>query len=904
MEIVGSVFGQFLECISAPIAERWKYHRRINENLVTLKKRLEELNCRKRDIEARMNTELMPGATMLKNEVELWLARVEAINVEIKAIEEKVERVKFFSRASFGRNVVMKTEEVQDLWKTGDTSTKFGVYGMGGIGKTTALEHINNRILESKDKFDSVIWVTVSKDSDLMNLQDKIAYKLGVHISKADDDKITRAAKLREKFETKKRFVLILDDLWEAHSLKEVGIPEPTLQNGCRLILTTRSVEVCHRMSCEQIRIELLSDDDALNLFLDTVGRHVLSIQNLAVIVKEIIQECAGLPLAVVTIAGSLKESKILQDSLLYCALYPEDHEIGRDFLIEHLIAEGIIKEKNTRQNAIRKAQVVLNKLVNACLLNDALRYGDEKCVKMHDLIRDMAIQITSESPRFFVKAGVRLKSIPDEENWSDVSKASFMDTDIVDIPSSIEPPKCPNLSTLFLSNNHHLKSMSDNFFLHMKSLNVLKLSGNYNLENLPESVSNLVCLTALFLRGCGKLRFVPSLAKLTDLRELDLRGSGINEVPHGMEMLVKLRCLGFYARNLKMIPDGILCNLTNLQYLSLNRHLGAPKVREKELENLRKLESFGGVLYDINSFNEYVRSLHHRRLTRYVLQLGFIKNSWWHPVGKLVYLINCDISETVAASAGGYPRLIPNDVEFLGIQSCSIGVTNLCELASFENVTNLRECHIVSCEIEHVFSYSPGIFPLLQNLESLVLGSLSNLRGLILRQRGAPSSPLPAGTFSSLKSLRLSFCDKVKKISMMASLPKLEELDIYNCKELKEIISTTSDDDDDEDRNEEEGSDHHAMKIVTLPNLRKVSVCKLPKLCSLPLVADSLQEISLEDLPKLKRVPLLDRDPCPSSLQRVNIHQYLWESSEWDHANAKDVIQSLRERQTMSHWI
>ncbi|PON49078.1 NB-ARC domain containing protein [Trema orientale] len=121
--------------------------------------------------------------------------------------------------------------KIEEIWESliDVEVAKIGVYGMGGIGKTTALEHINNRILEKKDKFDNVIWVTVSKDSNLRNIQDKIAYKLDVDISK-DEDKITRAAKLQEKFNTKKRYVLILDDLWEVHSLKEVGIPEPTVE--------------------------------------------------------------------------------------------------------------------------------------------------------------------------------------------------------------------------------------------------------------------------------------------------------------------------------------------------------------------------------------------------------------------------------------------------------------------------------------------------------------------------------------------------------------------------------------------------------------------------------------------------------------------------------------------------
>ena len=38
-----------------------------------------------------------------------------------------------------------------------------GLYGMGGVGKTTLLKRINNEFLKTKLGFDVVIWVVVSK---------------------------------------------------------------------------------------------------------------------------------------------------------------------------------------------------------------------------------------------------------------------------------------------------------------------------------------------------------------------------------------------------------------------------------------------------------------------------------------------------------------------------------------------------------------------------------------------------------------------------------------------------------------------------------------------------------------------------------------------------------------------
>ncbi|PON42756.1 NB-ARC domain containing protein [Parasponia andersonii] len=966
MEAVGVAFVELVKCVSAPIVECVKYHKGINKYMATLKKRLNELNSQNADIEARKNVDLVSGETVVKEEVKLWLERIKNINDEIKITEEKVEKVKFFSRVDLGKSVARKIEEVKELYESGrkllesslviplpergdplptitiegrettferkiqeiweslidDGVTKIGVYGMGGIGKTTALEHINNMILENKDKFDSVIWVTVSKDSDLTNLQEKIAHKLGLDISKEVDQK-TREGKLYKQFNTKRKYVLILDDLWYAHSLKEVGIPEP--ENGCKLVLTTRSRDVCNKMSCKPIfQIEFLSEDDAMDLFLETVGRDVLSIGNLEKTLKEIVQQCAGLPLAVVTIAKSLKgtvnlyeweialeklkkctkgsesdaiierlkfsydrlNDKRLQDCLLYCALYPEDYEIDRALLIEHLIVEEIIEESNTRQYQIKEGQAMLAKLVNLCLLNNVDKYA--RYVKMHDLVRDMALRITSESPRFLVKAGLGLKTIPNEENWKgDTLKVSLMDNNIYDIPPSFEPPKCRKLSTLLLCKNT-LRSISDNFFLHMKGLCVLDLSYT-RIANLPESVSNLVNLTALLLKRCEELKYVPSLAKLKRLRKLDFFETGVIEVPHGMEMLVKLRYLDFSLCRLEFMPDGVLRKLVNLQYLSLMFLSTTPRIKGEDLACLRNLETFHVLIDDINNYNVCVKSLENRGLTNYIFicQSQFSQEylSWIvHSSGgdKFVYLRECKLSESI---------LLPEDVEKLRIEKCNVKVSRLYELVPFNVTTKLRCLEIKHCQLtEYLFSclYSYNS-RLLQNLERLDLDKLSNLNGLFETEKfGSPQ----LGFFSSLRYLRIHYCNNLKKLFILdnASIPSLEEIFIKKCNQLEELISSTKS--DDEDQNQEKGgTDHHA---IDLPKLRSLHLSRLPKLHRIPFIAKSLQDVCIYDCPNLKRIdPLLDRERCPP-LQYVRIDRNIWRSLQWDYTDAKNFVQSF----------
>ncbi|KAK1581215.1 hypothetical protein Q3G72_004057 [Acer saccharum] len=45
----------------------------------------------------------------------------------------------------------------------------------------------------------------------------------------------------------------------------------------------------------------------------------------------------------------------------------------------------------------------------------------------MHDLVRDLALHITSESPRYLVKAGMQLEELPNEQKWKeDVEKSAL----------------------------------------------------------------------------------------------------------------------------------------------------------------------------------------------------------------------------------------------------------------------------------------------------------------------------------------------------------------------------------------------------------------------------------------------------------------------------------------------
>ncbi|KAJ4718620.1 Disease resistance protein [Melia azedarach] len=547
-----------------------------------LRRILQELNNQKEDMEETLKQTQSDQGKKAKKEVSNWLQNVEKIKYETDDIEKEVNKGRYFSRARLGKLVEEKIEEVKEHREKGRvliSNSLVGVYGMGGIGKTTIMTPINKKLQKEANKFDHVIWVTVSQTLDHIKLQNDIAIALNSNLPR-EEDKIKRAGKLLQILEGK-LFVLILDDLWEAFPLEEVGIPAPTEDNGCKLVITSRSRGVCRSMGCEEVRVQPLTKEDALNLFLDKVGqRFGNTIYEWSNALNELSENVRSVKGTDDSIFGRLefsynrlKDEKV-QHCFLYCALYPEDFKIPKAELIDYWIAEGLLDEVGTVQAKYDRGHTILDRLENWCLLESA---NDGCNLKVHDLIRDTALRITSKSPLFMEKAGINLRYFPSEEEWKEnLQKPSLMWNQFKEIPSNISP-NCPSLSALLLQRNV-LRRIPECFFVHMQGLKILDLSHTL-IEDLPNSVSDLINLRSLLLRLCFGLRRIPSLEKVSALQYLDFDRTAIERVPEGLEKLKKLISLNLICRRLEEFPSGILPNLHCL--LKLRVYFGPSTLRE-----------------------------------------------------------------------------------------------------------------------------------------------------------------------------------------------------------------------------------------------------------------------------------------------------------------------------------
>jgi len=764
-----------------------------------------------------------------------------------------------------------------------DEFSIIGIYGMAGVGKTELLKHVHNELLQRSDIPHCLYWVTVNHDFSINRLQKLIAAHIGLDLSSEDDD-LRTAAKLSKNLIQKQMWILILDDLWDIFEPEKVGIPVSS--KGCKLIVSSQSKEVCEGMTSRNIRVNPLSNEEAWDLFKQRRQGFPFPTPDAEQMARDTTNECDGLPLGVISLARStkgfryerqwrntlknLKESRDGLDDMekelqtlrksythlvrfdrqqcfLYCALFPGDFKIPKEDLIAYLIDEGVIKKRESREDEFDEGHSLLDRLEDVCLLESV----DGGCaVKMPGLFRTMAIRILEEEYQVKVRAGLQLEELMDAKDWEEnFARVSLIKNQIKEIPSG-HSPRCPRLSTLLLHYNIELRLIGDAFFEQLHGLKILDLSYT-DIVIMPDSVSNLVRLTALLLIGCNKLRQVPSLEKLREMRRLDLYRTALENIPQGLKFLSELRYLRMNNCGEKEFPSGILPNLSRLQVFILGWGQYAPMtVKGEEVGCLKKLEALECHLKGHSDFVKFFKSQDKTQsLKTYKIFVGqFEENDGYN------------VKTCCRKSAGGFGNLSVNkDGDF--------------------QIT----------------------FP--SDNQELIVREYSSMESLVSSSWFC-SSPLPQpspsynGIFSGLKEFYCFGCTSMKKLFPLVFLENLEVIEVSNCEKMEEIIETRS---NDEGLKGEESSGSRILKLelLKLKILKLIELPKLKSICNAKLICHSLKVIHIRNCQELKRMPIclpLYESDQPST--RLSLHEIIaypkewWDSVlEWEHPYAKNVL-------------
>ncbi|XP_073358962.1 disease resistance protein RGA5 [Aegilops tauschii subsp. strangulata] len=327
-----------------------------------------------------------------------------------------------------------REEVVTQLMDTQKKLKVVSVVGFGGLGKTTLAKQVYDKI---DSQFDCKAFFSVSQRPDMSELLNNLQYKLGMNnpvSSRAR--KVDDIIKEIRNYLKEKRYLIVVDDVWDESAWYIIKCVFPEEGNGSRVIVTTR-VEVVAGAACQNDRegiykLEPLSEENSRMLLLNRVfGSEHGCPPQLEQVMTEILKKCHGLPLAIITIGSllasqersrkgwesirdslgahsatnpSLEEMKsilnlsymhlpaYLRACFLYLGMYVEDYVISRDDLVRQWIAEGLVGNLHG-QDLEAVGRNYFNELINRSMIQLCeTSYGEVFSCKVHDLMLDLIV--------------------------------------------------------------------------------------------------------------------------------------------------------------------------------------------------------------------------------------------------------------------------------------------------------------------------------------------------------------------------------------------------------------------------------------------------------------------------------------------------------------------------------
>ncbi|KAH9684348.1 putative disease resistance RPP13-like protein 1 [Citrus sinensis] len=510
----------------------------------------------------------------------------------------------------YGRETEKK-EIVELLLK--DDSRKDGgfsvisITGMGGLGKTTLAQLVYND-KQVEDHFDLKAWTCVSDDFDLIRLTKSILLSIASD-QKVDDHDLNKLQEKLKKQLLRKKFLLVLDDVWNENNNDwvQLSLPFEAGAQGSKIVVTTRNQQVAKIMRPDQAyELKNLSTEDCLSVFSQhSLGtRDFSSHKSLEDIGKKIVIKCNGLPLAAKTLGGLLcgehdrgvwedvLSSKIwelpedrcpiipalavsyyylsapLKQCFAHCSLFPKDYEFEEEEIILLWSASGFLDHKEREKTGEDLGRKFFKELRSRSFLQQSS--NNKSRFVMHDLVSDLAQWAAGEM--YFTMEYT--SEVNKQQRFSRYLRhLSYIRGDYDGVQRFGDLYDIQHLRTflpVILSNSKpgYLAPSMLPKLLKLQSLRVFSLRG-YRILELPDSVGDLRYLRYLNLSGT-EIRTLPeSVSKLYNLHSLLLEDCDrLEKLCADMGNLVKLHHLkNSNTKSLEEMPVGI-GRLTCLQTL------------------------------------------------------------------------------------------------------------------------------------------------------------------------------------------------------------------------------------------------------------------------------------------------------------------------------------------------
>ncbi|KAL3745538.1 hypothetical protein ACJRO7_014623 [Eucalyptus globulus] len=604
-----------------------------------------------------------------------------------------------------------------------------GLWGMGGIGKTTLAKVVYNKL---SSNFDSCSFISdireASQGSGMLDLLRQLISDVTgdteVRLSSIDHGKNT----IKRRF-CRKRFLIFLDDVDHVSQLRALAEKKEWFGSGSRIVVTTRDKSVFTQFQdqfdcCLDYEVNELNTCVALQLFSKHAFRSNSPPNEFLSLSEEVIANTRGLPLAIEVIGSFLcgKKSKLVwQDTLKkikYCQQRDMQRNVHEKLMLSYKaldhpqqqifldIACFLSGEKESYATYMwDDCGFFPNEGIEVLLLMSLVKIRGKNRLWMHDQLKDLG------------------RSIVQQENCKDPIKGSRVWLNRLSGPDIVQQKK--GTGTVAVYYNQYEVPLQDSIltskdFIEVPNIRFLRLFARTLSGDFWDLFSEL---RWLIWRGCPKemqaTNFFPKNLVILNL-ELNI---SIDEQWGGWTHLK-------VATRLKVL---------NLSYCT----------------KLKETPEFSAFL----SLEELI--------LRGCRMLTKLSNS----IGMLKHLVELDVSDTSIVE-------LPNS--FVNLKSLKVLKINNCRLQKLPNAIGMMEELV---EIEGEGCGQLEVFP----SDIVRVPSLQILKLTETRVENIPKLP-QSSVATRLKVLNLSNCRMLKETAGLSAFLSLEELILEGCEMLTKL--------------------------------------------------------------------------------------------------------------------
>nr|XP_015648880.1 disease resistance protein RGA5-like isoform X2 [Oryza sativa Japonica Group] len=521
------------------------------------------------------------------------------------------------------------------------------IVGFGGLGKTTLAYQVYQ---ELKGKFDCSAFLSVSRNPNMMRILRTILSEVAQRDYALTEDGYEQQLIIKiSNFLSNKRYLIVIDDIWKVE-IWNIIKGAFSMSSQCSKIITTTRINDVARSCCSSFsghvyNIRPLNMVHSRHLF----HRRLFNSEekcpsHLEEVSDQILKKCDGLPLAIIAISGLLVNKPMTKDQwdhvknsigsalernpsvdvmisilslsyydlpphlktcLLHLSIFPEDYLIEKDDLILRWVAEGFIHKKGS-YTSFELGEMCFNELANRNLIQ---RCSNKDDWKVHDTILDFIISMsikdnfvtlvaspdqtigTNKVRRLSLQIGIEDGNSILQRRLSDLSHARSLDV-------FCYQPKLPSLLEF-----RHLRVLSFRYCKWLKS-------------HCIANIGRLFQLRYLNLKKTGLTELPEEIGCLQSLETLNVMDNHMVQLPQCITRLGNLMHL--FIGNQIQLPDGIakMQALETLQAVDLSKHSSNIVKELGQLKNLRELNL---LIYDYDACTEE----HMKTIASCLLQLG-----------------------------------------------------------------------------------------------------------------------------------------------------------------------------------------------------------------------------------------------------------------------------------------